>query len=172
MATPATGARRVVLGAARDKAFIHFDQARQRHALQRDHGPAQLGGEQPRGLVGAQTELLLELQRRDPVGVRGHQIGGPEPRGQRQLGAVHHRTGPHRGLLATLGAFMGVGLCRERPSSATAAGRTDEACRPAQGGQVGGAGILVWKTLLELQQGTGEVGRFWASRGHYVRFVF
>ena len=39
------------------------------------------------------------------------------------------------------------------------------------GGQVGGAGILVWKTLLELQQGTGEVGHFWASRGHDVHIM-
>ena len=39
--------------------------ARQRHALWCDHGPAQLGGEQPCG-VGTQAELLLELQRRDP----------------------------------------------------------------------------------------------------------
>ena len=48
------------------------------------------------------------------------------------LGAVHHRTGRHRGLLATVGAFMGVCLGRERPPPAAAAGRTDEACRPAQ----------------------------------------
>ena len=99
VAAPTAAARRVILGAAGDQAFVHFDQARQRHALWCDHGPAQLGGEQPCGLVGTQAELLLELQRRDPVGVRGHQIGGPEPRDQRQLGAVHHRTGRHRGLL-------------------------------------------------------------------------
>ena len=116
---PTAAARRVILGAAGDQAFVHFDQARQRHALWCDHGPAQLGGEQPCGLVGTQAELLLELQRRDPVGVRGHQIGGPEPRDQRQLGAVHHRTGRHRGLLATVGAFMGVCLGRERPPPAT-----------------------------------------------------
>ena len=103
-------------------------------------------------LIGTQAELLLELQRRDPVGVRGHQIGGPEPRDQRQLGAVHHRTGRHRGLLATVGAFMGVCLGRERPPPAAAAGRTDEACRPAQDGQVGG--FLICR-LLRLENAVG-----------------
>ena len=87
---------------------------------------------------------------------RGHQIGGPEPRDQRQLGAVHHRTGRHRGLLATVGAFMGVCLGRERPPPAAAAGRTDEACRPAQDGQVGGAGFFVWKTRWNSNRERGK----------------
>ena len=58
-------------------------------AGRRDHGPPQLGAQQPRRLIGAQRKQPLQLQRRNSVGVGGHQIGGPEPDGQRKLRAVH-----------------------------------------------------------------------------------
>ena len=86
--------------------------------------------EQPCGLVGTQAEASgcsAEIP-----------LECASDSDQRQ--AVHHRTGRHRGLLATVGAFMGVCLGRERPPPAAAAGR-NEACRPAQDGQVGSAGI-------------------------------
>ena len=101
----------------------------------------------------------------------GHQIGGPEPRGQRQLGSVYRRTGRHRGLLATVGAFMGAGLGRKRPPPAAATDGTDVSCRPAQGDQIDGAGILVEKTLSELRQEMGKVGHFWASQGGDVSYT-
>ena len=63
VAAPTAAARRFILGAAGDQAFVHFDQARQRHALWCDHGPAQLGGEQPCGLVGTQAEAGVAAPR-------------------------------------------------------------------------------------------------------------
>jgi hypothetical protein len=33
------------------------------------------------------------LQRRDAIGVGGHQISGPEPGGERQLGVMHDSSG-------------------------------------------------------------------------------
>ena len=57
-------------------------------------------GEQPSAAVRADTELFLELQGRDAVGVGRHQVGGPEPDGERQLAGVQDRPGRHRGLPA------------------------------------------------------------------------
>ena len=80
--------------------LVDFHQARQRVALGVDHAGAQLVGEQPSAAVRADTELFLELQGRDAVGVGRHQVGGPEPDGERQLAGVQDRPGRHRGLPA------------------------------------------------------------------------
>ena len=71
-----------------------------------DDAAAQLGAQQRTpSCKGAESELALQLQRRDAVGMGRHQIGRPEPSGQRQLGVVHDRAGRDRGLLAAAGAF-------------------------------------------------------------------
>ena len=83
MAAPAAARDRIVFAAARDFGFINLDQTGQRAAARREHAAAQLGADQPRRLVGAESELALQLQSRDAIGVGGHQISGPEPAGQR-----------------------------------------------------------------------------------------
>ena len=83
MAAPAAARDRIVFAAARDFGFINLDQTGQRAAARREHAAAQLGADQPRRLVGAESELALQLQSRDAIGVGGHQISGPEPGGQR-----------------------------------------------------------------------------------------
>jgi hypothetical protein len=168
----AAAGRWVVLGAAGDRGLVDLDQACQRRALGRDHGPAQLGAQQPGALVGSEPELLLDLQGRDAVGVGGHQVGGPEPDGERQLGAVHHGAGRHRGLLVAVGAFVGVGLGRQRPAPGAAAGWAHETLRPAQLSQVAGAGRLIRKALLELQQRAGKIRHRGALRSRDVLIMF
>ena len=67
---------------------------------------AQLGAQQPRRLVGAESELALQLQRRGIRRWNGSPSDRPpEPSGQRQLGVVHDRAGRDRGLLAAAGAI-------------------------------------------------------------------
>lgn len=172
VAAAAAAGRRVVLGAAGDRGLVDLDQAGQGRALGRDHGAAQLGTQQPGALVGAEAELLLDLQGRDAVGVGGHQVGGPEPDGERQLGAVHHGAGRHRGLPVAVGALVGVRLGRQCPASGAAAGRAHEALRPAHLPQVRGTGCLIGKAPLELQQRAGKVGHRGALRGRDVRVMF
>jgi hypothetical protein len=121
MAAPATAGDRIIFAAARDFGFIHLDQAGQRAAARREHTAAQLGADQPRRLVGAEAELTLQLQSRDAIGVGGHQISGPEPGGQRQLGVVHDGSGSDRGLATTACALIGPGLGFQPPGFATAA---------------------------------------------------
>ena len=108
MAASAATSERIALAAADDFGLVDLDQPGQRAAAGRHHAAAQLGGHQPRRFVRAQGELALQLQRRDAVGVSGHQIGRPEPGSQRQLGVVHDCAGSHRGLLAEGGTCPGL----------------------------------------------------------------
>ena len=62
MAAPATAGDRVVFAAARDFGFIDLDEAGQWAAARRTHAAAQFGANQPRRLVGAESELALQLQ--------------------------------------------------------------------------------------------------------------
>src|SRR6516165_9122572 len=87
-------------------------------------------------VLGAEGELALQLQSRDAVGVGGHQISGPEPGGQRQLGVMHDGSGSDRGLAPAAGALVGPGLGFQSPGFATTASsgrQTRPASAPRQG---------------------------------------
>ena len=103
-AATATG-QRIVFAAARDFGFVDLDQAVEGDPAGCDHAAAQLAAQEPGTAVRSQAELALQLQSRDPVGMGGHQIGRPEPGGQRQLGMVHDGPGGHRGLFAAASAL-------------------------------------------------------------------
>ena len=130
-------------------ALVDFHQARQRVALGVDHAGAQLVGEQPSAAVRADTELFLELQGRDAVGVGRHQVGGPEPDGERQLAGVQDRPGRHRGLPAAAGALEGVCFSAQRPSLFMAArGQTKPSGQRisiSQAAQASSSGNMCWK---------------------------
>ena len=161
----AAAANRIGLGPQRDLGLVDLDKASERRAARRDHGAAQLGAQQPRGLVGTEPELLLQLQRRNPIRMGGHEIGGPEPCDQRQLRTMHDCAGRGRGLLAAGGAFPSPRLGLQRPRFAVAAAGADEPLRPARREQVFDARRLIREALLELDQGAGEVGHL-RHRGH------
>jgi len=164
VAAPAAGDR-IVFAAANDLGFINFDQAGKRASARGEHAAAQLGADQPRRLVGAEGELALQLQSRDAVGVGGHQISGPEPGGQRQLGVMHDGSGSDRGLAPAAGALVGPGLGFQSPGFATTASRADKPVRPARRGKVLSAGGLIAEALLELDQGAGKVGHRTSGSG-------
>ena len=134
---------RIVPGPVIDCGLVDFHKAGQGVVLGIDHGAAELGREQPGGLVGAEAELLAQLQGRDAVGIGRHKVGGPEPHGQRQFAAMHDGARPHRGLLGALGAFEGKGLGFQGPTPVVAAGGAVEPLRPADRGKIGRAGGLV-----------------------------
>ena len=77
VAAPGAAGHGIILGA--DASAVSSTSMKQRVALGIDHGFAQLGGEQPGAAIRTDPELVLELQRRDPVRMRRHQVGGPEP---------------------------------------------------------------------------------------------
>ena len=74
----------------RDFRLIDLDDTFQWFAIRIDHRSAQLLRQQPRGLV-SDAELVFQLPRRHAVGMRRHEVCCPEPRRQRQFGAVHRR---------------------------------------------------------------------------------
>ena len=148
---------RVLRSAVTDRALVDLDQARQGGALGRHHGPAQLGAEQPGRLIRAEPEQLLQLQGRDAVGMGGHQIGRPEPGGERQLGAVQDGAGLDRGLAPATPALIGPRLGPQRPGLGVATGRAGKAVGPAQSGEVVGAGRVIGKTPLKVHEGAGIV---------------
>src|SRR5215813_10634361 len=172
MAPSATTGDRIVFTTADDFGFIHLDQTGQWAAIWGKHAAAQFGAEQPRRFVGAKSELALQLQRRDAIGMGGHQIGGPEPGGQWQLGVVHDRPGGYRCLFAAAGAFPRPWLRLQLPRFALGAVRTDEALGPARHEEVLNAGGFVRKTLLELDQRTRKVGHGRSPKAVYVRSLF
>ncbi len=151
-ASAATG-QRTMLAAAGNLGFIDLDQTGERIAVGRHHAVAQLGADQPGRLVRAESELALQLQRRDAVGMGRHQIGRPEPDGQRQLGVVHDGAGGHRGLPMAAGALPGPRLGVQLPGSAGAAAGAHKAIGPPRFEQVPDAGRLIREALLKLDQG-------------------
>ena len=171
MAAPATARDRVVFAAAGDFGLIDLDKAGQGAAARSEHAAAQLGADQPRRLVGAEGELALQLQSRDAVGVGSHQISGPEPSGQRQLGVMHDGSGGDRGLAAATGALIGPGLGLQPPGFATTASRADKSVGPARRGKILSAGRLIAEALLELDQRTGKSG-IGAAKSACVRDLF
>jgi hypothetical protein len=96
-----------VAGAERDFRLIDFDHPFEGFPIGIDHRSPQLLGQQPGGLVG-EPELILQLPRRHPVGMRRHQMRGPKPSRQRQLGAMHHAARRDRGLTTAVEALIGV----------------------------------------------------------------
>jgi hypothetical protein len=68
--------------------FINLYLAVQRFPGYIHHCPTELVKQHPGGLIAGQAELSLEQQGRNSALVRGHQIGRPEPLGQRDLRPV------------------------------------------------------------------------------------
>ena len=156
------GIEECVVGAKGDFRLIDFDDAFEKFAVRIDHGAPQLLRQKPGRLVG-EAELILELPRRHAVGMRRHEMRGPEPRRQRQLGAMHRRARRYRGLATAIETFERVGPAPQRRRPAGAAAGTDKSIRPSPLEQERGAVSLVGKETLEFGKrprlGHGEIRR-------------
>ena len=65
--------------ASPDEALVDFDLALQQLTFGRDHRAAQLVQDHPRRLIARDPKLALQLHRRDPRGVRRHEVRSPKP---------------------------------------------------------------------------------------------
>ena len=146
------GAGTVGSGAERHLGLVHLDHALQRIAVGIDHRAPQLLRQQPSGLIGAEAQLSHQLLCRHAVGVGRHQVGGPEPRRQRQLGPVHDRPRRHRRLPSAGDTFIGIGPALQQAGPCPAAFRACEPIRPAPLGQEQSATRFVRKTTLEFEE--------------------
>src|ERR1700728_2947198 len=144
--------------------LIDFDDALQGIAIRVDHRPAQFLRQQPSGLV-SDAELILQLPRRHAVGMCRHEMCRPEPRGQRQLGTMHHRSRRGRSLSTAIEAFVCVSPALQRRGALLATAGTDKTLRPTPLQQKGGAARLVGKRLLKLRK-RSAFGHCAPRRGH------
>lgn len=146
-----------VLGPERNDRLVDFDNSLKGITVGIDHGLAQLVQEQPSGLVRTDTELRLQLQGGNAVGMGGEQVRCKEPRPERQVRPVHDRPGRHGRLLPARRAFPGPGLGFEPPALGTTAG-TAKALGPTLLGEVIGASAVVMERVHErLQRGRAIV---------------
>ena len=129
--------------------FINFHLAVQRLPSYINHGAAQLVQHHPGGLVTGQTELPLYEQGRHTPLVDGHQIGSPEPIGQRNPGPVKDRPGCQRDLMTTAGTLP-PSLIHQFVHSPMFASGADEAFGPATGREVLLAGFLGGEVALKI----------------------
>jgi len=84
-----------------------------------------------------------------------HQMGGPEPRRQRQFGSMQRRACGDRGLPPAIEAFEQARSAFQGGEAAFAACRTNKAIAPATLEHEGGAARLAREGLLELRKRTG-----------------
>ena len=124
--------------------------------LRAQHRAAQLLEHRPRCLVPAETELPLELDRREPQRMGCDQIGRCEPEPERDPRPMQYRAGRHRYLVPTRSALKELAPC-QLVGAPTAASRAEKAVRPPACHQVAPAIFLRREAILELDQRARKV---------------
>src|SRR6267154_1657009 len=86
------------------------------------------------------------------IGVRCHEVRGPEPHRQQQLGPVHRRPGRDRRLATAVEAFVSVRPALQQRGPCAATGGADKPLWPTPLEQERRATPLVRKARLKLAQ--------------------
>ncbi len=135
--------------------LVHLNLAAKRVPRRVHHRATELVQHHPRGLVAAESQLLLQEEGRQPTLIRRHQIRSPKPRHERGLRIVEDCPGRHRDLIAAGGTLPAPAACQAVRGRLTAP-RTPEPIWPAACRQILRASVLAGKLLLELPQALGE----------------
>src|SRR5664280_1387837 len=112
-------------------------------AVGTNHCPAELVQPGPRGLIGPESQGVLEALRRDAVLLRRHEPYRGEPRRERGVGTVEDRPGRDRGLQGALDAHSKPSP--NVPTLATATARARETSRPAEPGEILPTSLVIRK---------------------------
>ena len=147
----AAGFEKRIAFTERDFGLIDFDDAVEKLAIRIDHRAPQFLRQQPSCSVG-DAELIFQLPGRHAVGMRRHQVRGPEPLRQRKPRAMHHGARRDRRLTTTAVALEGVCAALQRGGAVAATGRTHKPIRPAPFEQECRAARFVGKFLLEFRE--------------------
>ena len=145
---------------AADPGIVDLDPTPKRFARDIDHRSSKLVKHHPGGFVAAKPKLAPEKQCRNTPLVGGHQVGGPEPKGQRGLGIVKDSLRGQRDLIAT-GGTLPASSSRQRVAAGVATSRTLVTLGPAARGQVLLAGLLGGELKLKLAE------RLWEGRARH-----
>ena len=138
---------------------LHF--AVKRLASRIDHRSAEFVEHHPSGFVTPKTKLALEQQRRHTRLVGGHQVGCPEPKGQRGLGIVKDGSRCQRDLVTASRALPASSSYQRIAATVRALG-TPVPLGPTARGQVLLAGLFAGKLKLKLPESSRK-GRTWHS---------
>lgn len=124
------------------------------------HGSSELVQHHKCRLVPRDSQLLLQLQRRDSGRLRRDQVGRPKPDLKRRPGALHDRAGGQPSLVQA-GATFEHACPRRQPERffTRSTALTAEPRRPSHTLQVSTAGRLVREHAVELQQVCWKVGQ-------------
>src|SRR6516225_3086434 len=149
--TPALQARLM----ASQVGLVDLDLIPERLSLWVHHGPAELVQERPGRLV-AQSELALQLHRRQPRCVSGHQVRGPKPDRQRHPRPMQDRARRH-GRLPIACLALPQSPARQLEGARRSAVRAAKALGPAARRQVRSTPLVVRESGLKLFQRLGEI---------------
>ena len=151
---PAAAGGRIILGPEGDQGLVDLDHAGKQGAGGVDHGPAQLGAQQPSALVGAQPQLPPPS-----AGPRCRWSGWPSGRPPRTTpsAAASSRASPFlcrdRGLPVAPGAFPCPRLGVELPGVVVAAGRaanpSGQRAAASHAAQAASSGNCRWNSSTE-----------------------
>src|SRR6266851_339759 len=142
------------LGAA-NPGVVDFDLAVKRLARRIHRRSPELVQYHPSGFVTLKTKLVLEKQRRDASLAGRHQVGRPEPEGQRGLRIV--KDCPRcQGHLVTTGGALPASSSHQRVTTTVRASWALVALGPAARGQVLLAGLFAGELKLKLAKSPGK----------------
>jgi len=145
---------------AADPGIIDLDLTPERFARDIDHRSSELVKHHPGGFVAPKPKLALQKQCRNTPLVGGHQVGCPEPKGQRGLGIVKARPRGQRDLIATRGTLP-ASSSHQRVAASVGTSRTLVTFGPAARCQVPLAGLFVGELELKLSE------RGWEGRARH-----
>jgi len=134
-----------------DPGVVDFHFAMKWLASRVDHGTPQLVEHHPRGFVPSQAELPLQQQRRDTPLVGRHQVGRPEPQGQRDLRVVQHRPG-RQGCLMAARRALPTSVIHDDVGALVCTSGTSESFGPPTDGEVLLASRFGGELTLKLTQ--------------------
>jgi hypothetical protein len=145
---------------APDPGIVDLDLTPKRFARDIDHRSSELVKHHPGGFVAPKPKLTLEKQCRNTPLVGSHQVGCPEPKGQRGLGIVEDSPRGQRHLVAT-GGTLPASSSHQRVAASVGTSRTLVTLGPAARGQVLLAGLLIGELELKLTE------RIWKGRARH-----
>ena len=142
----------IIVGTKGHLCLIDLDHAIQPIATGIDHRASELLLQKPSRAV-CNSHLPSQLTGRHSVGMGRHQMRGPVPYSQRQLGSVHDRARRGRRLPSTASTLIGIRPAFQQVAHAATAFRTKKTVRPPAVHQQADAAFLVGKPRLELKKG-------------------
>jgi len=135
--------------------LVHLDLAGERVPTGPNHGASELLEAGPSRPIAPEPEQPLQSKGADPVLLVGEPPHGAEPGPQGKVAPMKDRPGRDGGLVSALAAHHeGSFRC---PSPRCSAPGAAKPCRPAQLNQIGAAGVLRRKPILEFGEGVGVV---------------